>query len=122
VIRFHLGDRVRLRGWLPPRAHDTATGLYHLRARQYDPVIGQFLATDPVAPDLLDPYVSAYVYVNNRPTVLVDQAAKAPSSLRVLSGRVSEHLPEGLPTAPKSHSPTRALACAGWEGQWSVEE
>jgi RHS repeat-associated protein len=52
--------------------HDTTTGHYHLRARQYDPVIGRFLATDPVEPDLLDPYVSAYVYVNNQATVLID--------------------------------------------------
>jgi RHS repeat-associated protein len=52
--------------------HDTTAGLYHLRARQYDPVIGRFLATDPVTPALEDPYVAAYAYVNNRPTALTD--------------------------------------------------
>jgi RHS repeat-associated protein len=53
---------------------DPATNLYHLRARQYDPASGRFLATDPVAPAVTDPYVSTYVYVNNRPTVLIDPA------------------------------------------------
>lgn len=48
------------------------TGLYHLRARQYDPAIGVFQRTDPVEPDLEQPYVSSYGYTANRPTVLVD--------------------------------------------------
>lgn len=52
--------------------HDDETGLYHLRARQYDPTTGSFLTTDPLAPAITDPYVSAYVYVNNQPTVSVD--------------------------------------------------
>ena len=56
---------------------DDDTGLYHLRARQYDPGVGRFLSTDPLAPALTDPYVSAYVYANNRPTYGVD-----PSGLR----------------------------------------
>ena len=34
---------------------DTDTGLYHLRARQYDPLTGRFLTTDPVAADVSDP-------------------------------------------------------------------
>jgi RHS repeat-associated protein len=48
------------------------SGLYHLRARQYDPITGRFTAVDPLAPDIADPYVSSYVYANDRPTVLVD--------------------------------------------------
>jgi RHS repeat-associated protein len=51
---------------------DAETQLYHLRARQYDPANGSFLSTDPVAPAVGDPYVAAYVYVNQRPGVLVD--------------------------------------------------
>jgi RHS repeat-associated protein len=47
------------------------TGLYHLRARQYDPTTGRFRSTDPLAPAIEDPYVSAYVYVGNQPTVFV---------------------------------------------------
>jgi len=58
---------------------DTSTGLYHLRARQYDPATGRFLQADPLAPSISDPYVAAYVYVNNRPPLLVD-----PSGLCVI--------------------------------------
>lgn len=52
------------------------TGLYHLRARQYDPTTGRFGAIDPLAPQTADPYVSAYAYVDNRPTVLVDPSGQ----------------------------------------------
>ncbi len=48
------------------------TGLYHLRARQYDPGLGRFTATDPLPAGPSDPYVSTYAYVNNRPTLFVD--------------------------------------------------
>ena len=51
---------------------DAETGLYHLRARQYDPGTGSFLGVDPLPPAATDPYVSAYIYVHNRPTVFVD--------------------------------------------------
>lgn len=51
---------------------DTDTGLYHLRARQYDPATGRFLATDPALTSTLAPYVGAYVYVQDLPTALVD--------------------------------------------------
>lgn len=51
---------------------DAASGRYHLRARQYDPSSGRFLATDPLAPQLDDPYVSSYVYVGNQPTRFID--------------------------------------------------
>jgi len=51
---------------------DTESGLYHLRARQYDPGIGRFGALDPVEGALAQPYGGAYVYVDGRPTVLVD--------------------------------------------------
>jgi RHS repeat-associated protein len=47
------------------------TGLYHLRARQYDPNTGRFLTADPLTQPLTDPYISSYVYANNRPTVLI---------------------------------------------------
>ena len=48
------------------------TGLYHLRARQYDPASGRFLTIDPILPTQTDPYVSAYAYANDAPTLLVD--------------------------------------------------
>jgi len=52
------------------------TGLYHLRARQYDPVTGRFLATDPAAPALTDPFVATYVYVGSNPVIRIDPSGK----------------------------------------------
>lgn len=49
-----------------------STGLYHLRARQYDPATGRFASTDPLVQPIRDPYVSEYLYVGNRPTAFVD--------------------------------------------------
>src|SRR5206468_2213676 len=57
--------------------YDSATGLYDLRAREYDPATGRFLSTDPLAPDLSEPSLSAYVYASQRPTLYID-----PSGLR----------------------------------------
>ncbi|MDP8928451.1 MAG: hypothetical protein M3O70_07720 [Actinomycetota bacterium] len=51
---------------------DAQTGLYHLRARQYDPTTGRFTATDPVPPQIDDPYVASYIYANNNPTRFID--------------------------------------------------
>lgn len=49
--------------------HHDPTGLYHLRARQYDPTTGAFTAIDPVAQSQTTPYFNAYGYVQGRPTV-----------------------------------------------------
>lgn len=57
---------------------DDLTGFYHLRAREYDATVGRFFRSDPASPRTDDPYVSAYVYANNRPGFFVD-----PAGLRV---------------------------------------
>jgi RHS repeat-associated protein len=51
-----------------------ATGLYHLRARQYDPTLGRFLAPDPVLASRSQPPGSTYVYARACPTRFVDPA------------------------------------------------
>ena len=48
------------------------TGLYHLRAREYDPQSGRFTRLDPAPVATNNPYISAYTYTADRPTVLVD--------------------------------------------------
>jgi RHS repeat-associated protein len=55
---------------------DPVTGLYHLRARQYDPGIGRFLTTDPVAAPLSDPYVASYLYGRNNPARFTDPSGE----------------------------------------------
>jgi RHS repeat-associated protein len=64
------------------------TGLYHLRARQYDSGSGAFLSVDPLPPSGDVSFVSAYAYANNRPVAFVD-----PAGLR------GEH-PEGWEDCP----------------------
>lgn len=54
-------------------------------ARAYDPSVGRFLTFDPAPVSAYDPAISPYVYVNNRPTVLVD-----PTGLRGVSTESSE--------------------------------
>ncbi|MFI6100255.1 polymorphic toxin-type HINT domain-containing protein [Lentzea sp. NPDC051213] len=48
------------------------TGLTHIGAREYDPVLGRFISVDPVM-DLADPRQwNAYVYANNSPISFSD--------------------------------------------------
>ncbi len=58
---------------------DGLTGLYHLRARQYDASIGRFLSTDPVAPLVTDPYVASYIYGRVSPTNWTDPSGETPA-------------------------------------------
>jgi RHS repeat-associated protein len=55
---------------------DETTGLYHLRARQYDPGTGRFLTTDPAAAAISDPSLASYVYVLDNPTLLADPSGR----------------------------------------------
>jgi RHS repeat-associated protein len=55
---------------------DITTGLYDLEARQYDPTTGRFLSLDPLDASVQDPYESAYAFVNDQPTVLIDPAGE----------------------------------------------
>jgi RHS repeat-associated protein len=57
---------------------DPTTGLYHLGARDYDPQTGRFTRIDPIAQAVEDPYVAAYVYANNQPTLLTDPTGLCP--------------------------------------------
>ena len=52
------------------------TGLYHLRARQYDPSTGRFLTTDPLAAAVGDPYVVSYVYGRENPVRYTDPSGR----------------------------------------------
>jgi RHS repeat-associated protein len=58
------------------------TGLYHLRARQYDPTWSRFLSPNPLDPGVGSLGESAYSYAGNRPTVMVDPSGETyqPSS------------------------------------------
>ena len=57
---------------------DANAGLYHLRARDYDPATGRFLNPDSVAQPIDQASAASYAYVQNRPTVLTDPTGKVP--------------------------------------------
>jgi RHS repeat-associated protein len=70
------------------------TGLYYLRARQYDPASGRFTTRDPVSSPRGDAFVSLYAYAADRPTVYVDP-----------SGMTFEPDPSGQLAADDAASP-----------------
>lgn len=52
---------------------DPATGLYHMGARFYEPLMGRWLSEDPVQDRYSQPVsLNFYAYVANNPLVLVD--------------------------------------------------
>jgi RHS repeat-associated protein len=69
------------------------TGLYHLRARQYDPVIGRFVRPDPIEQPA-SRVGSLYAYAMNRPTVFRDP-----------SGAVFESIDDGRERALEATAP-----------------
>jgi RHS repeat-associated protein len=58
---------------------DDATGLYDMRARDYDPASGRFTATDPVAVPTGMPYVAGYSYAFNNPLMFSDVSGAWPN-------------------------------------------
>jgi RHS repeat-associated protein len=94
------------------------TGLYHLRARQYDPASGRFTTLDPVEAAVGAPLVSAFAYAANRPGVLIDPSGETfvPANLgsRASSFAASQHNAESpLICLPLSLSPLCG-AGGGW--------
>ncbi|MEU6176090.1 DUF6531 domain-containing protein [Streptantibioticus parmotrematis] len=70
-------------------------GVQDLRAREYDTSTGRFTSTDPLAPRLTDPYVSAYVYADDRPTTLTDPSGMSPQGDDDPLTAIGEGLSEG---------------------------
>lgn len=56
----------------------TSAAGYYLRARNYDPTTGRLTSTDPATPSVSNPYVSAYAYANNTPTLYTDPTGLTP--------------------------------------------
>ncbi|WP_422125638.1 polymorphic toxin-type HINT domain-containing protein [Streptomyces caatingaensis] len=66
--------------------NDTATGLTHLGAREYDPGIGRFISVDPLMA-LGDPQQNqGYTYAHNNPATLSDPSGLAPADCWLIPG------------------------------------
>jgi RHS repeat-associated protein len=63
---------------------DAETGLYHLRARQYDPGLGRLLSVDPVTGSLADPTSRhPYLYARDNPLTYADPTGQTVSLAQV---------------------------------------
>ncbi|MGW8328424.1 RHS repeat-associated core domain-containing protein [Streptomyces sp. NPDC055897] len=58
---------------------DTATGLTHLGAREYDPATGRFISVDPVLAAQDPQSLNGYAYSNNNPLTLSDPSGLRPA-------------------------------------------
>ncbi|MFH8474215.1 DUF6531 domain-containing protein [Streptomyces sp. NPDC018000] len=58
--------------------YETTTGNLDLHARQYNTATGRFTSPDPATRDQSTPYVSAYAYADNVPSVLTDPSGLTP--------------------------------------------
>lgn len=83
-----LGE-VTERGFLGKTEDDT-TGLVHLGARYYDPVIGRFLSPDPLQDPQAPQSLNGYTYGNNNPATFSDPSGLLPC--------YSPDLPCGMPS------------------------
>jgi len=68
---------------------DADTGLYNLRARNYDTATGRFTQRDPVAVPVGAPTVSPYVFVGDHPTTLADPTGRDVTPNSVFWGKSS---------------------------------
>jgi RHS repeat-associated protein len=62
--------------------YEDPTGLYHLRARQYDPMTARFLSVDPLDSPEGSPSTSDYLYGGCRPTVMADPSGLVSQAMR----------------------------------------
>ncbi len=58
---------------------DQDSGLYYMRAREYDPGIGRFLEVDPKEAEAGEPDLSSYLYAEDDPTLLTDPSGLDPN-------------------------------------------
>ena len=84
------------------KTHDTALGTIHLGAREFDPVEGRFLSTDPIQRPLDPGGLNPYSYADNNPVANSD-----PTGLRPILG--------GGFGASATHRPVRP-ASRSWLG------
>ena len=68
---------------------DSATGLYYMRARYYDPTVGRFTQRDPVAQTVGNPAISPYVFAGNRPTVFTDPTGMSAVATKIFLGHAT---------------------------------
>jgi len=103
---------------------DTATGLYDMRARDYDPTSGRFTATDPVAVPTGMPYVAGYSYAYSNSLMFSDASGLKPLGQSDYADGGSYR--PGVDTSAPAPIPGQtmhgcALVASKTIGRWAVE-
>ncbi len=77
--------------WYTGKPHDSSTGLSYYGARYYDPVIGRFMAIDPVGFQEGNPTsFNRYAYANNNPYKYVDPDGNSAIDLIFLAADIGK--------------------------------
>ena len=69
---------------------DRVSGLYNMRARQYDPDTGRFTQREPAVTPAGMAMESAYAFVGNKPTLRTDPTGRTISSATVFAGQTTQ--------------------------------
>jgi len=73
---------------------DDESNLMYFEARYYNPVIGKFISTDPIAPNNNTPQgLNLYAYVRNNPLIFIDPTGQIPTATE--GAQMSQHVYEG---------------------------
>jgi RHS repeat-associated protein len=96
------------------------TGLTHLGAREYDPLIGRFLSVDPVI-DHNDPQqLHGYSYSNGNPITMSDPDGQLPNWMSKVGSAMQQQVQAHVNTAKQAVNAVGQVATAAgtraWEG------
>ncbi|MFE0271633.1 RHS repeat-associated core domain-containing protein [Streptomyces sp. NPDC058992] len=89
---------------------DKSTGLTHLGAREYDPVMGKFISVDPVIDYTSPQQINGYAYANNNPVTLSDPSGLYPCAPGRPDNATCGANPCGLLCAPVHETPAETKA------------
>jgi RHS repeat-associated protein len=88
---------------------DTASGLYHMGARFYDPSIGRWLSEDPVQNPFEPVSLNFYAYVANNPLLRIDSSGLCDQKCLEDLNRRRQELAKGA-SNPSDYIQARELA------------
>ncbi|GAA0801727.1 hypothetical protein Sya03_06590 [Spirilliplanes yamanashiensis] len=95
------------------------TGLTHLGARLYDPLLGRFISVDPVIDPQNPQQLNGYSYANNNPGTMSDPTGLYPSHCATQLCAESYTPPAPKKTAPKKTYPVANTTSNGRKYIWN---
>ncbi len=97
------------------------TGLTHLGARLYDPLLGRFISVDPVIDPQNPQQLNAYSYANNNPATMSDPTGLYPAHCATRACAEAYATPAPTPSrpAPKKNYPVARTTESGRKHIWN---